>query len=251
MSSCTIREFAAFVGTLVSRCPALKYGMIHVRRFEKERTRALEENNNDFDAIMILPSVLNEDFTWWKLHIRTASAPMNELVYDLKIFSDASRTGWGVFCKCRRSHGHWKLNDLNLHINSLELMAAFFGLKCFANDKQGSNILLRIDNTTAIAYINRMRDSHFETLSSLVREIWLWCEQRDIWISASYIRSCDNVEADNESRKLQSETEFELSDDAFQNIKSKCLTNRRSIYLLLGRTQNSIDTFLGKKTPMR
>ena len=106
MSSCTIREFAAFVGTLVSRCSALKYGMIHVRRFEEERTHALEEHNNNFDAIMIISRNLNADFTWWKLHIRTASAPMNEPVYDLQIFSDASRTGWGVFCKGRRSHGH-------------------------------------------------------------------------------------------------------------------------------------------------
>lgn len=157
------------MGALVSRCPALKYGMIHVRCFEKERTRALEENNNNFDAIMTLSSFLNEDITWWKLHIRTISAPMNEPVYDLKIFFDASRMSWSVFCEGRRSHGHWNLNDLNLHINSLELMAAFFGLKCFASDKQGSNILLRIDNMTAITYINR--ETVFESLSSLIRDM--------------------------------------------------------------------------------
>ncbi|KAM0736382.1 Gag-Pol polyprotein [Formica fusca] len=54
ITRCTIREFAAFVGTLVSRCPALKYGMIHVRRFEKERSRALQANYNNFDATMTL-----------------------------------------------------------------------------------------------------------------------------------------------------------------------------------------------------
>lgn len=173
---------------------------------------------------------------------------MNEPVYDLQIFSDASRTGWGVFCKGRRSHGHWNLNDLNLHINSLELMAAFFGLKCFANDKQGSNILLRIDNTTAIAYINRMRNSHFESLSTLTRELWLWCEQRNIWISASYIRSCDNVEADNESRKLQPETEFELSDNAFQTIVR--VFNRPVIDLFASRANAKCDQYISwRKDP--
>lgn len=37
MKKCSIREFASCIGTLGSRCPALKYGMIHMRRFEKVR----------------------------------------------------------------------------------------------------------------------------------------------------------------------------------------------------------------------
>lgn len=105
-SYCSIREFAAFVGTLVSRCPALKYGMIYVRRFEKERLRALEANYYNFEAIMTVSEELEEDFTWWKKNILFASAPMSEPVFDLEIFSDASRTGWGVFCENQRSHGH-------------------------------------------------------------------------------------------------------------------------------------------------
>ena len=217
-SFCTIREFAAFVGTLVSRCPALKYGMVYVRRFEKERLRALEANHNNFDAIMTLSAELEEDFTWWKKNILMASAPMAEPVYNLEIFSDASLTGWGVFCENQRSHGYWKAEDLELHINQLELMAAFFGLKCFASNKRHCNILLRLDNTTAIAYINRMRDSRYEGLSSLAREIWQWCERRDIWIIASYIPSKENVEADQESRRLQPETELELDDRVFRKI---------------------------------
>ncbi|EFN70496.1 hypothetical protein EAG_00458, partial [Camponotus floridanus] len=165
-----------------------------------------------------LSAVLEEDFTWWKKNILFARAPMIEPVYNLEIFSDASRTGWGVFCESQRSHGYWKAEDLELHINLLELMAAFFGLKCFASNKRHCNILLRLDNTTAIAYINRMRDSRYEGLSTLAREIWQWCEQREIWITASYIPSKENAEADYESRKLQPETEFELDNSAFQKI---------------------------------
>jgi len=111
-SYCTIRELAAFVGTLVSRCPALKYGMIYVRRFEKERLRALKENQNNFDTIVNLSTELEEDFAWWKKNILLACAPMTEPVYNLEIFSDASLTGWGVFCENQRSHGYWKAEDL-------------------------------------------------------------------------------------------------------------------------------------------
>lgn len=217
-SHCTIREFAAFMGTLVSRCSALQYGMIYVRRFEKERLRALKVNHKNFDAKMIISAELEEDFAWWKRNILVASAPMTEPVYNLEIFSDASLTGWGVFCGDQGSHGFWKAKDLELHINVLELMAAFFGLKCFANNRRRCNIMLRLDNTTAIAYINGMRDSRYEGLSSIAREIWQWCEEREIWITASYIPSEKNVEADYESRRLQSETEFELNNSAYQKI---------------------------------
>lgn len=78
LSHCTIREFAAFVDTLVSQCLALKYGIIYVRRFEKEKLRVLEVNHNNFDAIMTFSAELEEDFAWWKKNILFASAPITE-----------------------------------------------------------------------------------------------------------------------------------------------------------------------------
>lgn len=61
----------------------------------------------------------------------------------------------------------------------------------------------------------------FQKLSDLARTIWEWCEEREIFIFASYIASKDNVEADFESRKRNFETEFELSDVVFQKIVEK------------------------------
>lgn len=119
---------------------------------------------------------------------------------------------------CKNQHEYWKAEELELHINILELMAAFFDLKCFASNRRCCNIMLRLDNTIAIAYINHMRDSRYEGLSFFAREIWQWCEQREISITASYIPSKENVETNYESRKLQSETEFELNDGVFQKI---------------------------------
>lgn len=125
-SYCTIREFAAFVGTLISRCPALRDDL----RFEKKRLRALEVNYNNFDAIITLSAELEEDFAWWKKNILFASAPMIEPVYNLEIFSDASLMGWGIFCENQCNYGFWKAEDLELHINLLELMAVSFEVLC-------------------------------------------------------------------------------------------------------------------------
>ena len=64
------------------------------------------------------------------------------------------------------------------HINYLELKAAFCGLKCFAKDLSSCQRLLRIDNTTAICYINKMGSIQYLKLSPLSRMIWQWCERR-------------------------------------------------------------------------
>nr|XP_015840264.1 PREDICTED: uncharacterized protein LOC107399100 [Tribolium castaneum] len=78
----------------------------------------------------------------------------------------------------------------------LELLAVQFRLKCFAKDQHNCEILLRIDNTTAIAHVNRMGGTKY--LNKVARSLWQWCEARNIWIFASYIESSNNKEADAE-----------------------------------------------------
>ncbi|CAB0043256.1 unnamed protein product [Trichogramma brassicae] len=134
------------------------------------------------------------------------------------MFSDASLTGWGAYCNNERANGYWTIDDKNKHINFLELKAAYFGLQCFAKTLKDCNILLRIDNTTAIAYLNKMGGAQHTHLNDITRKIWQWCERRNIVIFASYIASKENVEADEESRRLEPETEFSLSDYAFKEV---------------------------------
>lgn len=108
--------------------------------------------------------------------------------------------------------------------------------------KKQCNVLLRIDNTTAVAYINRMRNSRFDNLSDITKQIWDWCEARDIWIVAGYIASEENIEADYESRKLQPETEFELADYAFQKIVK--VIGEPRIDLLASRTNTKCERYI-------
>lgn len=79
---------------------------------------------------------------------------------------------------------------------------------------------MRIDNSTAIAYINRMGGIQFPHLSKLSREIWQWCETRGLYVFASYISSVDNYIADAESRRIHADIEWELSDNAYRIICS-------------------------------
>lgn len=47
----------------------------------------------------------------------------------MEIFSDASQSGWGVSCIDEKSFGHWDELERKQHINYLELLSAFLGLK--------------------------------------------------------------------------------------------------------------------------
>ena len=97
--------------------------------------------------------------------------------FDLEVFTDASLTGWGAVCGEARTHGFWSPEEKLNHINYLELLAVYHALRCFASLSKNCDILLRVDNSTALSYINRMGSIKFPHLSNLAREIWSWCSE--------------------------------------------------------------------------
>lgn len=220
MKNCKIRTFAQLVGILVSACPAVEYGWVHTKQFERCKFLNLK-GDEDYNKQMILPNSLMPDFHWWLKVIDNSKHRIRDDNYSIEIYSDASTTGWGAACGSEKASGQWSNNERDKHINYLELLAAFIALKLFAKDLYDCQVLLRIDNSTAIAYINRMGGVQFPHLTSMSREIWKWCEERKLYIFASYIRSCDNTIADAESRRNHPDIEWELSDGAFNIIKCK------------------------------
>lgn len=220
LPSCSIRDFAQLIGVLIAACPAVKYGWLYTKILERQKFLALREHNNYSQKIK-LPEVILSDLHWWSKNIDTTFTCLTIPEFSLEIFTDASRTGWGAYCNETRASGYWTKDELDYHINYLELLAVFFALKCFARGSYNCAILLRVDNTTAISYINRMGGIQFPHLNTLSRHIWQWCEKRKIWLFASYINTKENVEADQESRKINPDIEWELSDYAFKLITHK------------------------------
>lgn len=243
-----IRDFASFIGVLGSLCPAAKYGWVYMKSFEREKFVALEKSNGNYGASIVLSSLVSDDLDWWKKNVNKIFMPIRSHQFVLEIFSDASLTGWGACCGTSRAHGFWDKNGRHNPINLLELQAAFFGLKCFASNLKNCDILLRIDNTTAIAYINRMGGIQFKNLSYTSKLIWQWCEKRNIFIYASYISSKENEIADYESRRLEPETEYSLSNYAFNRLCNKF--GYPEVDLFASRINAKCDSYVSwKKDP--
>ena len=239
--TCKIRFFAHFIGNLIASCPTLKYSWLYTKRFEREKTMALIVNDGDYESIMYLSEELQVDFTWWESHILKSSNSIKPPVYVKEIFTDASLTGWGAYCDGEHVHGLWSLEERARHINYLELLATFLALRIFCIDLRDCDVLLRIDNTTAISYVNRMGGTKYLYLHSLSKLIWQWCEQRNIWIFASYIPSKENVEADHGSRLNNIDTEWEISDYAFSRIIKSF--GKPQIDLFASRINKKCDLF--------
>ena len=69
---------------------------------------------------------------------------------------DAFNTGWGAYCNGILTGGCWSVEEKTLHINALELVAAMFGVQAFCKHNQVTSMLLKTDNTTVVAYVNKM-----------------------------------------------------------------------------------------------
>ena len=76
--------------------------------------------------------------------------------WDMVIESDASTLGWGTSLTNTSTGRSWTPQERSHHINYLELLAAFLALKTFVTNTHNKAILLRLDNVTAIAFLNRM-----------------------------------------------------------------------------------------------
>ncbi|XP_029659376.1 uncharacterized protein LOC115233212, partial [Formica exsecta] len=216
-----IREVARVLGVLTAACPATAYGSIYCKRLERQKFLALLLNDNDYEGKIYINKAMSDDLLWWKENSQTGCNPIRILKFALEISSDASLTDWGAHCQGSSSQGFWNRHEKHYSINYLELLAAFFALKCFAPSLYNCEILLRMDNTSAISYINRTGGVQFPHLSELAKKIWQWCKSRKIWIFASYIPSKQNVEADAASRVTNIDTEWELAPEAFKKLNKE------------------------------
>ena len=75
-----------------------------------------------------------------------------------------------------------------------------------------------MDNTTAIAYINKLDGTVSPELNRLTKDLWLWCLYRDIALQATHLAGVLNVTADEESRVMKDRTDWRLCPDIFAQI---------------------------------
>ncbi|RLU15629.1 hypothetical protein DMN91_011382 [Ooceraea biroi] len=217
-SKVTIRDFAQLIGTLVAACPGVQYGWAHIKTLEREKELALILNGRNYEDKISLSVGTRSQFDWWERNLPNAFSNFRKDAADTVVFTDASTSGWGAVLENKKIHGFWSGKEKQEHINLLELKAVWLALLSFEAELRNCHVLLRVDNTTAISYINRMRGIKYQKFNLIATRIWRWAEKNNVWLHAEHISSNQNSIADRLSRLKNLGTEWELADYAFNEI---------------------------------
>jgi hypothetical protein len=142
------------------------------------------------------------DLNWWVRHLEQGTGKSFLTADpDLVLCSDASMTGWGATDNFCSTGGKWPKPDTGRHINELELLAAFLALQYFASASRNFSIRNNIDNTTAVAHINKSGGTRSPHLLEIALKIAKWSEVRSINLEAKYLPGVLNIVTDMESRR--------------------------------------------------
>ncbi|KAL0193290.1 hypothetical protein M9458_011586, partial [Cirrhinus mrigala] len=112
------------------------------------------------------------------------------------VTTDASETGWGAVCNRHAVSGSWTGPRLQWHINCLELLTVLLALRRLWPLIQDKHVLVRMDNTATVAYINRQGGLTSRRMSELARHLLLWSLQHVKSLRAVHILGRLNHAAD-------------------------------------------------------
>ena len=225
----SVRDIARFVGKASASTRAVWQAPLHFRALQFAMNSVTLENHHTeaeqlarkFSTNLVLNRQAKDDLQWWAALDRKVSlqSPLLPRVPTMIIESDASNVGWGARQGELQTGGRWSLEETSHHINYLELLAAFLALQSFTKQRKGITVQMKLDNVTAVTYINKLGGTHSQVLCQLALTIWDWCIQRDVFLVAEHLPGKDNITADRESRTMKDRCDWMLNPQVFQQIQ--------------------------------
>ncbi|VDH88857.1 Hypothetical predicted protein [Mytilus galloprovincialis] len=183
----------------------------------------------------------NEIFWWIQNVVKENGNPIRHEEDKIYLETDASHLGWGAVCGKSNTQGRWSPQESVLHINILELKAIYFALKSLCKDCHDIHIIIHTDSSTAVSYINNVGGS-VTTLLEIVKQVWLWCSDRKIFVTAVHIPGKDNIGPDNLSRIFNDSSEWKLKEAVFKKVCSHFYTP--NIDLFASRINKHLDCYV-------
>ena len=214
----SVRELSQLIGKLTASIQAVFPAPLHYRHLQQLKHQALSRDRN-FDSRILLSVEAIDELRWWLAHLdawngRALLHPSPDLIIE----TDGSRMGWEAVCQVVRTGGLWSQMEQKLHINCLELLAGSFAIQSSTKNRLCVHVRLRMDNTSAVAYLNRLGRTRSLVLSNLTLALWEWALTRNIFLSAEHIAGNLNVSADWESRNFLDSSNWKLCPEIFPSL---------------------------------
>ncbi|XP_028275797.1 uncharacterized protein LOC114445053 [Parambassis ranga] len=134
------------------------------------------------------------------------------------ISTDASLTDWGATHEGKTVNGKWGPHMHFTHINCLELIAVHLALKHFLPWLWGHHVLVRTDNSTVVAYINRQGGLRSLRLHALAHRLIVWSNVHFQSLRATHVPGILNCGADLLSRGIPLYADWRLHPEVVKQI---------------------------------
>jgi Reverse transcriptase (RNA-dependent DNA polymerase) len=143
--------------------------------------------------------------------------------------SDASDAGWGMShlrgndrTAQHNAQGFWTPEEHPLHNNPKELRGIAYGLKAWIQhlNLHDTTVHVRTDNTVALSYISK-QGGRLPDLGAVAEELWAYCLDKGITLTADHIPGVLNTLADKWSRKEAGPSECRLTDQFFTLVERR------------------------------
>ena len=244
----SVRALTKVLGQLVATARAVFPAPLHYRKLQMTQIATLLKSQRQYSAKLQLNQECKHELAWWIENLNDwngksfiTTVPPGALTIE----TDASNVGWGAVCKGISTQGQWKKSETRMHINEKELLAASLAIKAFTKDKHVSHVHLKTDNTTTVSQIQKMGSTRSKSLFNLTTDLWKYCLDNKIMLTAEHLPGTLNTIADRESRMFTDSSNWMLNKEIFKMIMNQF--GPAEIDLFADRTNHQLKKYISWK----
>ncbi len=219
-SSVHLKEFQRLLGLMASASAVCHLGLLHMRPLQlwlKTRVPWTAWTSGRL-SIAVTRGCIEALAPWRNPNFFSRGVPLGLVTSRVVVTTDASTLGWGAVCEGMPASGQWSEPQIRWHINRLELEAVFLALKEFQAQLERQHVLIRTDNTSVVAYINRQGGVRSKALCKQAAMLLLWADSCLLSIRATHIPGLLNRGADMLSRRRIPQGEWRLHPESVRMI---------------------------------
>ena len=181
------------------------------------------------DILLPLSETISADLEWWQNPANVIKgANLHPRPQYPNLYRRLKRR-LGRSLRASLYKGLWSDEKKNTHKCS-RVENVFSGSSRFNDQCQNQTVLVAMDNSTVVAYINKQGGTHSAEMCTLLWKIMTWCHHYQITLRARHIPGCLNLMADLLSRSNQVQsTEWSLHPQVFKQICQVVHSSCRSI----------------------